>query len=338
PGLLAARSVLRPVRELRRAARSMGSGRLDTRIAVRGNDELADLASTFNESAAQLEDSVHELREAEARARRFASDVSHELRTPLAGMLAVTEVLDEDADRLDADTARAVRLVSAETGKLAVLVEDLMEISRFDARAAELNADEVDVAEAIRKTLQNRRWHEDDRVRTELPAGIRARLDPRRFDVVIANLVGNALRRTPCRPARLHGARPLRTDRPGAADTQRQGRPARPARTGDRARERPGHRAQSRRGDDRRDLGRRPVLGTVDTINALNRGQIARFYKKHYDPTHLVVAVAGNVDHATVVRQVRKAFEKAGALSRTDAVPMAPREGSRTLPAVRRVR
>ncbi|UCA52573.1 insulinase family protein [Streptomyces sp. WA6-1-16] len=81
----------------------------------------------------------------------------------------------------------------------------------------------------------------------------------------------------------------------------------------------------------------RPVLGTVDTINALNRGQIARFYKKHYDPTHLVVAAAGNVDHATVVRQVRRAFEKAGALSRTDAGPMAPREGSRTLRAAGKV-
>ncbi|MFF3529710.1 M16 family metallopeptidase [Streptomyces rubiginosohelvolus] len=81
----------------------------------------------------------------------------------------------------------------------------------------------------------------------------------------------------------------------------------------------------------------RPVLGTVDTINALNRGQIARFYKKHYDPTHLVVAAAGNVDHATVVRQVRRAFEKADALSRTDAVPMAPREGSRTLRAAGKV-
>ncbi|MFD3378477.1 MULTISPECIES: ATP-binding protein [unclassified Streptomyces] len=193
PGLIAAHSVLRPVRKLREAALNMGSGRLDTRIPERGSDELADLARTFNESAGQLERSVRELREAEERARRFASDVSHELRTPLAGMLAVTEVLDEDAEDLDADTARAVRLVSAETGKLAVLVEDLMEISRFDARAAELNADEVDVAEAIRKTLGNRHWT-DDRIRTELPDGIRARLDPRRFDVVIANLVGNALR------------------------------------------------------------------------------------------------------------------------------------------------
>ncbi|POX57277.1 two-component sensor histidine kinase [Streptomyces sp. Ru71] len=194
PALLAARSVLRPVRDLRKAARSMGSGHLDTRIQVKGSDELAELARTFNESAVQLERSVGELQEAEARARRFASDVSHELRTPLAGMLAVTEVLDEDAQRLAPDTAAAVRLISAETGKLAVLVEDLMEISRFDARAAELNTDEIDVAQAIRKTLASRRWTDPAQVETDLPDGIRARLDPRRFDVVVANLVGNALR------------------------------------------------------------------------------------------------------------------------------------------------
>src|SRR5690606_28988749 len=71
PGLIAARSVLRPVRELRKAARSMGSGQLDTRIKVRGSDELADLARTFNESAARLERTVGELREAGERARRF---------------------------------------------------------------------------------------------------------------------------------------------------------------------------------------------------------------------------------------------------------------------------
>ncbi|MEV6674181.1 pitrilysin family protein [Streptomyces sp. NPDC051162] len=81
----------------------------------------------------------------------------------------------------------------------------------------------------------------------------------------------------------------------------------------------------------------RPVLGTVDTINALGRDQIARFYKKHYDPTHLVVAAAGNVDHAKVVRQVRAAFEKAGALGRTDATPVAPRAGARTIRTAGRV-
>ncbi|WNI21389.1 HAMP domain-containing sensor histidine kinase [Streptomyces sp. ITFR-16] len=211
PALLAARSVLRPVRELRRAAAGIGRGELRTRIAVRGSDELADLAWTFNESSTKLQESVEELRQAEERARRFASDVSHELRTPLAGMLAVTEVLDEDAADLRPDTAAAVRLISAETGKLATLVEDLMEMSRFDARAAGLHPDEVDVAETIRKTLQARRW--EDRVVTELPDGIRAVLDPRRFDVVVANLVGNALR---------HGAEPvtlrLRTVRRDGAD------------------------------------------------------------------------------------------------------------------------
>ncbi|WP_371675860.1 ATP-binding protein [Streptomyces sp. NBC_01276] len=200
PALLAARSVLRPVRNLRRAAQSMGRGQLDTRIEVRGADELAGLARTFNETAGALEQSVAELREAEVRARRFAADVSHELRTPLAGMLAVTEVLDEDAERLDPDTAKALRLISAETGKLAVLVEDLMEISRFDARAAELNLDDVDVAEAVRKSLERRHW-DGDRVSADLPHEVRARLDPRRFDVVLANLVGNALR---------HGGAPVR--------------------------------------------------------------------------------------------------------------------------------
>lgn len=76
----------------------------------------------------------------------------------------------------------------------------------------------------------------------------------------------------------------------------------------------------------------RPVLGTVDTVNALTRDRIARFYRRHYDPTHLVVAAAGNVDHATVVRQVRAAFDRAGALERTDgAAPVPPRTGSRAI-------
>lgn len=197
--LLAARGVLRPVRGLRRAAGRIAEGRLDTRLKVTGSDELADLSLSFNDMAARLEENVEELRRMEARARRFAADVSHELRTPLAAMSAVTDVLEEDAGSLDPDTAHAVRLISQETDKLARMVEDLMEISRFDAGAAALHLDEVDVAETIRKSLQARAWQ--DRVETELPEGVRARLDPRRLDVVVANLVGNALH---------HGAEPVR--------------------------------------------------------------------------------------------------------------------------------
>ncbi|MEU6891205.1 pitrilysin family protein [Streptomyces sp. NPDC046557] len=81
----------------------------------------------------------------------------------------------------------------------------------------------------------------------------------------------------------------------------------------------------------------RPVLGTVDTINALGAERIRRFYKKHYDPTRLVVAAAGNVDHNKVVRQVRAAFEKAGALTRTDAEPVGPRGGTKRVRTAGRV-
>lgn len=81
----------------------------------------------------------------------------------------------------------------------------------------------------------------------------------------------------------------------------------------------------------------RPVLGTVDTVNALTRDQVTRFYRRHYDPTRLVVAAAGNIDHATVVRQVRTAFERADALSDIQAVPLAPRSGSRQLRTAGRV-
>ena len=71
-----------------------------TRIAVRGSDELADVARTFNNTAAELERHVEQLREMEADARRFVADVSHELRTPLAALAAVADVLDEEAARL----------------------------------------------------------------------------------------------------------------------------------------------------------------------------------------------------------------------------------------------
>ncbi|WP_274912903.1 M16 family metallopeptidase [Streptomyces sp. WZ-12] len=81
----------------------------------------------------------------------------------------------------------------------------------------------------------------------------------------------------------------------------------------------------------------RPVLGTVDTVNALTADRIRRFYKKHYDPTHLVVTAAGNVDHAKVVRLVRRAFERAGALGRPEATPLSPRGGDRALRTAGRV-
>ncbi|MYV99421.1 HAMP domain-containing protein, partial [Streptomyces sp. SID3343] len=110
PALVAAAHVLRPVRRLRVGAHRITEGLLDTRIPIRGTDELAALTATFNTMADTIERDATELRRLEAGARRFAADVSHELRTPLAAMVAVTEVLDEDTTHLDPDTAEALRL------------------------------------------------------------------------------------------------------------------------------------------------------------------------------------------------------------------------------------
>ncbi|WP_425266199.1 ATP-binding protein [Amycolatopsis pretoriensis] len=204
--LLAARQVLRPVRALNTAADQLGRGRLDVRLHVKGSDELAQLVTTFNNTAAELERTVGTLRAMEADARRFVADVSHELRTPLAAMNAVTDVLDEDAGQLPADTAVAARLVSAETKRLTRLVQDLIEISRFDAGRAELRREELDVAAAVTDSLTARGWapgsedSENSTVVADLPPGITAALDRRRLDIVVANLVGNALR---------HGAPPV---------------------------------------------------------------------------------------------------------------------------------
>ncbi|WP_434451365.1 ATP-binding protein [Lentzea sp. E54] len=189
---LAARGVLRPVRELQLAAWKLGQGDLSARVPVQGRDELASVASTFNSTASSLEHHVGELRRMEADARRFVADVSHELRTPLAAMTAVTDVLDAETAALPGVAGQAARLVNRETQNLTRLVNDLIEVTRFDSGTAALALDDVDVAEVVRTCLRMRGFSSD--VSATLPSGVRARLDPRRLDVIVANLVGNALR------------------------------------------------------------------------------------------------------------------------------------------------
>ena len=128
----ASRPVLLPVRRLARAAQRMSDGDLSVRIQPRGRDELAQPVTSFNEMAAALEDKVGDLEQMEARARRFAGDVSPELRTPLTAMTAVVGILHEHPG-LTGDAEAAARLVGQEVKHLNRLVEDLIEISRFDA-------------------------------------------------------------------------------------------------------------------------------------------------------------------------------------------------------------
>jgi two-component system sensor histidine kinase MtrB len=195
----AASTVLRPVARLGEAARQLGAGRLDTRLEVSGAAELADLSQTFNQTAEALQEQVEELSAREHASRRFVADMSHELRTPLTAMTAVTDILEDEADTLDPMIAPAVRLVVSETRRLTELVENLMEVTRFDAGTAKVVLDEIDVSDLLTSCIDTRAWL--DAVELDAPRGIVARIDPRRVDVILANLIGNALK---------HGGSPVR--------------------------------------------------------------------------------------------------------------------------------
>ncbi|MEU6931679.1 HAMP domain-containing sensor histidine kinase [Streptomyces sp. NPDC046374] len=196
---VAAATVLRPVQRLGEAARQLGEGKLDTRLQVSGTDELADLSRTFNGAAESLQKRVADMSARDEASRRFVADMSHELRTPLTALTAVTEVLEDEQDTLDPMIAPAVALVVSETRRLNDLVENLMEVTRFDAGTARLVLDDVDIADQITACIDARAWL--DAVDLDAERGIVARLDPRRLDVILANLIGNALK---------HGGSPVR--------------------------------------------------------------------------------------------------------------------------------
>jgi signal transduction histidine kinase len=189
-GVVLARSTLRPVARASTAARSLAEGLLETRLPVEGRDEFGAWAQSFNEMAAALEAKIGELQAAQARERRFTADVAHELRTPLTALMGEASLLADHLDQLPPESRRPAELLIADVARLRRLVEDLMEISRFDAGAESVHAEEVDVAALVRAAVRARGW--DDRVRLE-GDGLRVTSDPRRLERIVANLVDNAL-------------------------------------------------------------------------------------------------------------------------------------------------
>jgi two-component system sensor histidine kinase MtrB len=191
-GAVAASRVLRPIRRTRDAVREVAAGDLDAELPETGSDELAELARAFNRMTAAVRGTVDELRNLEAGQRRFVSDVSHELRTPLTALTTAADVLDANIAGLSDAGRRAARLIVVETRRLAALVEDLMEISRMDAGAAEVTLESVDVAANVEAALRLRGW--TDRVTVTVNGRATTLIDARRLDTIVGNLVGNALR------------------------------------------------------------------------------------------------------------------------------------------------
>ncbi|PTR21839.1 two-component system sensor histidine kinase MtrB [Rhodococcus sp. OK519] len=189
-GLWTARRLVLPLRRLNAAAASLVPGQPRQELTAGASHELAELVATFNRAAAELDRTVADLAAKEADARRFVADVFHELRTPIAALVAVAEVLDEDAESMDADTARAARIVSRGTERLSRLTEDVIEISRFDSGRAGLVTEPHDLVEVVRESLHTRGF--DSRVHLDVDGPVVAVADRRRIDIVLGNLVANA--------------------------------------------------------------------------------------------------------------------------------------------------
>jgi two-component system, OmpR family, sensor histidine kinase MtrB len=196
---LVSRQVVAPVRAARRAAESLASGNLDDRMKVRrqdDQDDLARLATSMNYMASELEKQINTLSELSAVQQRFVSDVSHELRTPLTTVRMAAEVLYEARDDFDPVAARSAELLQNELDRFEALLSDLLEISRFDAGAAQLNVEEVDLRDLVYEVVEaNARLAESNNteINVHQSGEARAEVDARRIERILRNLLVNAI-------------------------------------------------------------------------------------------------------------------------------------------------
>ncbi|MFG2060484.1 MtrAB system histidine kinase MtrB [Micromonospora sp. NPDC048871] len=209
-GLLAAlvtRLVVTPVRVAARTAQRLSAGLLDQRMAVNGEDDLALLAASFNQMATNLQRQILRLEEMSRLQRRFTSDVSHELRTPLTTVRMAADLIFAEREGFEPSVARSAELLQAELDRFEELLTDLLEISRFDAGFAVLDAEPTDLVPVVHRVV-DRLSGLAERVGVEieldLPATpVIAEIDPRRVERVLRNLVGNAVEHGEGRPVHI---------------------------------------------------------------------------------------------------------------------------------------
>ena len=153
---LVARGILAPVDEAARTAARIAHGDLGARVPVTSDDEFGVWAAQFNEMVDTLAETIVRLEAAQAQNRAFVADVSHELRTPVAALVAEVSILRDHLDALPPEARRTGELVVQDVGRMRVLVEDLMELSRFDAAGEEVRIQPVDLNRLIRDTAAAR--------------------------------------------------------------------------------------------------------------------------------------------------------------------------------------
>ncbi|MET0662143.1 MAG: HAMP domain-containing sensor histidine kinase, partial [Ilumatobacteraceae bacterium] len=183
-GLATSRRLLRPLSQVADAAEEIASGGLDTRLAPESDPDLDRLAGSFNEMA----DAVQTRIEREA---RFASDVSHELRSPITALAAAVEVLDARRDDIPERTQQALDVVVSQVRRFDDMVMDLLELSRLDAGAPDLNVEELDLVDLTRRVAA--RYNAPEVPIDVVPsAPTQVVIDKVRYERILGNLIDNA--------------------------------------------------------------------------------------------------------------------------------------------------
>ncbi|MDR3360765.1 MAG: HAMP domain-containing histidine kinase [Bifidobacteriaceae bacterium] len=194
---LVTHQAVKPVRQAARVAAKLADGALGERIPVRGHDEMATLAASFNEMAASMQRHIEQLQDLSNLQRRFVSDVSHELRTPLATIRMAGDMIHAARVGFPPDVARSAELLANQLDRFDALLADLLEISRFDAGAAQLDTERVDMRAVVGWELDAVAPLALDRgvaLHSEVPdSPTYAQVDTRRISRIVRNLVVNAI-------------------------------------------------------------------------------------------------------------------------------------------------
>ncbi|QIK11524.1 HAMP domain-containing histidine kinase [Streptomyces sp. ID38640] len=194
---LVVRQVVTPVRMAAGISERLAAGLLQERMKVTGEDDIARLGESFNKMAQNLQVKIQQLEELSRMQRRFVSDVSHELRTPLTTVRMAADVIHDARDEFDPATARSAELLRGQLDRFESLLAELLEISRFDAGAAALEAEPVDLRDVVHRVIEGAEPLADRKGTRIVVRGaeqpVIAEADPRRVERVLRNLVVNAV-------------------------------------------------------------------------------------------------------------------------------------------------
>ncbi|GAB5894538.1 MULTISPECIES: MtrAB system histidine kinase MtrB [Mycolicibacterium] len=208
--LVVARQIVQPVRSASRIAERFAEGHLTERMPVRGEDDMARLAVSFNDMAESLSRQIQQLEEFGNLQRRFTSDVSHELRTPLTTVRMAADLIYDHSEDLDPALRRSTELMVNELDRFETLLADLLEISRHDAGVAELSVESVDLRSTVRSALDNvghLAADADIELDVDMPTDeVIAEVDPRRVERILRNLIANAIDHAEHKPVQIRMA------------------------------------------------------------------------------------------------------------------------------------